>query len=323
MPALSHRNNYRLGSLLSLTTALLLACQEPFSSLAARHLDFAQFVFLTQSALLLSVPVLMIRRSSRRDFVAILRNRAGYWQLLVIFLIGMTGLFLYNLSLGRAHPIIIAAILNLSPFWASLVALVISGKRIAVPLTIFYGCLAGAFCGAMAVVWSQMGDERPSVGDLIDNIRHGGWIYAIPIPLLSALGGTLIGKWYAQYDESAAIAANFVASSFTLIPITGAILIINATPYSGEALAIVLMLVGTMIAASAGRVLYQISLTVTDNDNGFVTMFFLLVPALTGLISFPLSWWIPDLKFVVGPLFFLGLLMIAGSLATFSLKAWK
>jgi hypothetical protein len=32
-------------------------------------------------------------------------------------------------------------------------------------------------------------------------------------------------------------------------------------------------------------------------DNGFVTMFFLLIPALTALISLALSWWISDLHF--------------------------
>ena len=83
------------------------------------------------------------------------------------------------------------------------------------------------------------------------------------------------------------------------------------------------MIVGTIIAASVGRVLYQISLTVTDNDNGFVTMFFLLVPALTSLISLPMSWWIPDLHFVVGPMLFFGLVAIAASLLLFSLKSWR
>ena len=52
------------------------------------------------------------------------------------------------------------------------------------------------------------------------------------------------------------------------------------------------MVAGTIVAASVGRVLYQIALSVTGNDNGFVTMFFLLIPALTALISIPLSWWI-------------------------------
>jgi hypothetical protein len=61
---------------------------------------------------------------------------------------------------------------------------------------------------------------------------------------------------------------------------------------------------------------------VTDNDNGFVTMFFLLVPALSSLISLPLSWWIPDLRFAAGPMFFGGLALVAASLFIFSSRSW-
>ena len=53
--------------------------------------------------------------------------------------------------------------------------------------------------------------------------------------------------------------------------------------------AILLMIVGTIVAGSVGRVVYQIALTVTGGDNGFVTMFLNLVPALTALISLILS----------------------------------
>ena len=79
---------------------------------------------------------------------------------------------------------------------------------------------------------------------------------------------------------------------------------------------------GTIIAASVGRVLYQIALSVTGNDNGFVTMFFLLIPALTALISFALSWWISDLHFAVSWMFYVGLVVVSTSLLFFSLKSW-
>jgi hypothetical protein len=161
------------------------------------------------------------------------------------------------------------------------------------------------------------------MGSLTENLLHGTWIYAVPIPLLSALSGTLIGKWYSEFDESAAIAANFVASSLVLVPLGLIYLYVKSELRSDQYAAIALMAVGTIVSASIGRVLYQISLTVTDNDNGFVTMFFLLVPALTSLISLPLSWWIPDLRFVAGPLFFFGLIVIAAALLLFSLKTWR
>ena len=62
----TRRADYRLGSLYSLLTAVLVATQEPFSALAARRLSSSYFIFLTQFALLLSVPLLTLPRSSRR-----------------------------------------------------------------------------------------------------------------------------------------------------------------------------------------------------------------------------------------------------------------
>ena len=93
--------------------------------------------------------------------------------------------------------------------------------------------------------------------------------------------------------------------------------------FDAQFVAVALMIVGTIIAASIGRIFYQISLTVTGGDNGFVTMFWNLVPALTALISFAMSWWIADLHFAADPMFFLGLALIAASLTIFSLKSWR
>ena len=152
--------NYQLGSLYAVMTACLYATQEPFSFPAARHLNTMQFVCLTQIALLISFPLLMARQASRRDLVALLKKPANYGYLAVIFGIGMTGLLLYNLGLSHAHPIIVSAILNLSPFWAALVALVISRVPIPISPATFFGCFAGAFIGAMAVAWSSARRRR-------------------------------------------------------------------------------------------------------------------------------------------------------------------
>jgi hypothetical protein len=92
---------------------------------------------------------------------------------------------------------------------------------------------------------------------------------------------------------------------------------------SEGAFAALLLLVGTLAAGAAGRVLYQIALTATGNDNGFVTMFFLFVPALSSLISLALSSWISALHFRAGWMFFLGLALIAAPLFIFSMKARK
>ena len=316
--------NYQLGSLYSVITAFLYATQEPFSFPAARHLNTLQFVALTQVSLLVSLPLLLSRSASRRDFLALVRKPINYGYLAVIFAIGMTGLLLYNFGLSNAHPIIISAILNLSPFWAALVALVLARVPIPISRATFFGCFAGAFSGAMAVAWSQLSDAGMStIGQLADNFVHGSWVYAIPVPLASALGGTLVGKWFASYDESAAIAANFLTANVILIPGCLAVLYWRGELQFDQLSPILLMIFGTIVAASIGRVVYQIALTITGGDNGFVTMFLNLVPALTALVSFILSRWIADEHFAINPTFFVGSLVIGVSLVLFSLKSWR
>ncbi len=152
--------DYRLGSLYSLLTAFLLATQEPFSFLAARRLTTLQFVCLTQIALLVSIPLVTAHPVSRSDFVALLSDASNYGRLAVILTIGLSGLLLYNFGLSNAHPIIVSAILNLTPFWAALVALVLTRVPIPVSPAVFFGCFAGAFAGAMAVAWSRAGRGR-------------------------------------------------------------------------------------------------------------------------------------------------------------------
>src|ERR1700721_1149968 len=99
MTASTRHANYRLGSVYSLATAVLLATQEPFSALAAKRLDSAAFICLTQLALLLSVPLLTLSPTSRRDFVALLSDIRNIGKLAVLFVAGLCGLFLYNIGL--------------------------------------------------------------------------------------------------------------------------------------------------------------------------------------------------------------------------------
>ena len=291
--------------------------------MAAKRLSVTQFVFLTQVALVMSIPLLMVGGKSRRDLVLLLGNAANYFKFGVLFLIGMAGLLLFKLGLSNAHPIIISAIINLQPFFAALVALLIARVPIPVSPAIFFGCLVSAFLGAMTIAWSQVGEvNQPQLSKLAESAMHGTWLFAIPVPICSALGGTLVCKWFAKYDESAAIAANFFVSALVLIPTAGCILYWRSELNFGQVIPVILMVAGTIVAASVGRVLYQIALSVTGNDNGFVTMFFLLIPALTALISIPLSWWISDLHFAVGWMFYVGLFVVSASLLFFSLKSW-
>ena len=126
--------NYRRGSVYAVWTAFLLATQEPFSVLAAKRLSSPYFIGFTQFALLLSIPLLTAPAGVRRDFFTLLLDARNLGKFLILFCTGLFGLLLYNFGLSTAYPIIVAVILNFSPFWAALVTFVISRKRMPVPL---------------------------------------------------------------------------------------------------------------------------------------------------------------------------------------------
>ena len=96
----------------ALATATLLAVQEPFSALAARRLHSLDFLGFTQVALLISIPLLLVRPNARRDFLAILSGSRHWPRLLALLAIGCAGLLLYDIALSSAHPIIAAAVLS-------------------------------------------------------------------------------------------------------------------------------------------------------------------------------------------------------------------
>ena len=65
------------------------------------------------------------------------------------------------------------------------------------------------------------------------------------------------------------------------------------------------------------------ALTATKDDNGYVTMFFLLIPALSALISLMMSRWIPGLQFVSSAMFLVGLALVTISLCLLSITSWR
>jgi hypothetical protein len=75
------------------------------------------------------------------------------------------------------------------------------------------------------------------------------------VPICSALGGTLVCKWFAKYDESVAIAANFAVLALLLIPAAGVVFYWRSELAFGQTVPIILMIAGTIIAASLGRAL--------------------------------------------------------------------
>ena len=322
------KSDYRAGAVYSAAASLCLATQQPFSSLAAKDLTPVLYLRLTQAALLLSIPLLLVSGARRRDFISILTDASNLWKQLVLFAVGLAGLLLYNIGLSNAHPLVVAATLNLSPFWAALVAFVLTKKRLPVSRSIFFLCWLAAFLGAMMIAWSQTsatGDQSISWSEIGRGLLHGSWVFAIPIPVFYALSGALVHRWFSRFDESSAIAVNFLVSGVILIPLTFVISWLSPTaPHSEKTVpAALLLMIGTLAAAVAGRIFYQIALTRTDNDNGFVTMFFLSVPGVTSLVSLPLSWWIPDLHFTANALLFGGLFAVAAPLLFFSLRALR
>jgi len=186
---------------------------------------------------------------------------------------------------------------------------------------VFWPCFSVAFAGAMLFAVSQVNEAKgASPSELLDSLVHGSWKYAIPIPIFFALSGTLVGRWFRRFDEPASIAANFVVSAGILIPAT---LMMGGWPVpsgSEDNLAALLLLVGTLAAGAAGRVLYQKALTATDNDNGFVIMCFSVRAWSVFTDFFPSASWISDLHFTPGWMFFVGLALVAAPLFIFSIS---
>ncbi len=318
--------DYRVGTSYAIATALLMSFQAPFSALAARTLGSLDFMALTQLALLFSIPLLILQADSRRDFAAIVFGIRHWPKLAVIFLVGVAGLTLYDVGLSSTHPIITAAVLNLTPFWAALIAFIVSKRSISAPPFVFFACFLLGFCGAMAIAWSQIDVDSNILGrDVIESFIHSKWIYALPTPAFFALSGTLIYQWFADFDEPAVIAANFVVSSLVLIPIAALTSDFGQASHLSQpsTMAVLLLLVGTLAGSAAGRVFYQMALTATKNDNGYVTMFFLLIPAISALTSFMLSRWIPGLQFVPSAMFFVGTALVTISLLMLGLGSWR
>jgi drug/metabolite transporter (DMT)-like permease len=313
--------NYRMGTLYALVTITLLSAQTPFSLPAAVQLSVVNFVLASQIILLCTIPLLLRTAAARQDFRALITSKSNLKCMGILLAIGLCNHVLYFLALRKSHPVIIAAVLNLSPFWAAIVAFLIAKKALPTSYAVFAGCLVVAFVGAMLIAVSQVKDATFSLSGV------GGlsvyWLFAVPVPILFALSGTLIAKWFADYDEMACIAVTFLTASAVLIPITVAVSYARSDlgVFFASTSMLALLAVGTVLGAAVGLVVYQMSLSATGNDNGFVSMFFLLGPGLTALMSLAMSPWLPQLKFSVTPLFFAGLALVAIPLFSFSRRA--
>ena len=312
MPA---KSGYVAGAVLALMTAALLSLQEPLSAPAAHKLSGAQFVLVNQIALLIAAPLFLWESKARRDFRAIFASSRSRLHLVGLTAIGLAGLTIYNLGLRDAHPVVITAILNLSPFWAALAARYVAGVPIPVTAAVFAGSLLVAFAGAVVVAYSQ---TPPDASGLVGMLTKGSWYFAIPVPLFTALSGTLVGLWFKDYSDSAAISSALIFSAVALIPIVALYLWLHGDGFAVDWRAAALLAIGAIAAAAVGRLLYQFALSRTGEDNGFVTMFFLLGPALSGFYSWALAPWVEGVRFSANAAFFIGLAITAVSLFVFA-----
>jgi drug/metabolite transporter (DMT)-like permease len=304
-----------------MAAAICIAAQHPFSTVAARSLSASQFICVTQFVLVGATLIALARERTRSDFWRIATNLSSMRRLLLLALLGLAGVLAYEFSLNDASPIIIAAVLNLEPFWAAIVARFFAGKRLPTSLFVFLSCFLVGFAGALTIAWSQMaGGDLSPVHSLAQALTHGAWLLALPVPIFYALSGTLVGKWFPRVEETASLSAIFAFSALILIPATIVISYFRSEglPKADQAPAILLLLVGTFISAAAGRFIYQKALTVTSNDNAYVSLFLLSIPAITCLLAAPMSVWIPELKFALNATFAIGMVLVAAPLFAFA-----
>ena len=99
------------------------------------------------------------------------------------------------------NPIVIAAALDLDPFWAAVIAYLIAGQRLPTSFFTFALCLIVSFGGACSFS-GRTGTQ--SIGlQMFDSGSFLALGLALPVPVLWALSGTFVGKWFSDFDEYA------------------------------------------------------------------------------------------------------------------------
>jgi drug/metabolite transporter (DMT)-like permease len=236
--------NLKLGATLAVATAFLIAAQAPFSLLATKSISLPAYVLVTEIAQLCCVPFMLRSGQARKDFRSLILQRENVPKFSLLLAIGMISLLLFAFGLGKGHPVVISAVLNLDPFWAALVAFFIAGKTIPTSSRTFGICLVIAFIGALIIAVSQSDSGSLTSIGLASFVGAG---IAMPVPILAALSGTLIGKWFPKVDNSATLAVTFLTAAVPTIPITLAIIMWR----SGLQIAWELIPAVTLLALSA------------------------------------------------------------------------
>ena len=149
------QSNFAIGAIYALATAGLLASQSPLSFLAAKAVQCSRFHKRDRVSVAVLLPFMIRSQRAREHFRTSISSLSNVGKYAVLLLIGLIGILLYAMGLGKGHPIVIAAVLNLDPFWGSIIAYLIAGKTIPTSLSLFTLCLLLAFSGAMLLAISQ------------------------------------------------------------------------------------------------------------------------------------------------------------------------
>jgi hypothetical protein len=136
---------------------------------------------------------------------------------------------------------------------------------------VFFACLVAAFVGAMAMAWSQAKDDSGLSLRAADPDIHG--FERLPH------GEVVLESERVRRDRRE-------HSCRLHCPHTRDC---DSPDRAGEPIfanlkVTLLMVAGIILADAIGRVFYQKALNLTDDDNGFVTMFQNLEPAIAALI---------------------------------------
>ena len=263
-----------------------------------------------------------------RHFVS-RRITPTHWpKFLALLAIGLGGLALYDVGLSSAHPIITAAVLNMSPFWAALVAQssvrqnARRSRHISSSASFFV-----AFLAAMVVAWSQIDTDSSARSAASDRQRSAQSLDLRPADahLFRVERQACSTVWFSRYDEGAAIAANFLVSSIVLIPAAVWLAHGRGPPAlkrghgAGDTALVhrhACLFGGRPRLLSAGVERHPQRQWLRDHVLP-------LIPALSALVSWPLSRWIVTLRFAPSPLFFGGIALVIAPLLLFAFAALR
>ena len=178
--------------------------------------------------------------------------------------------------------------------------------------------LATAFAGAMLVAYSQMRPEDISGKGIAQIFGQGSWYFAIPISLFTlaqrhANRPLVQGLSRARFDRPPRCRPRRSCSFPSALSIYG----FNHTDFRSIGARRDCWPPEQSPRRESGRLLYQLALSKTDGDNGFVTMFSLLGPGLAAVYSWLLSYWIAGLRFQANATYLIGLAVTAGALFYF------